>query len=169
MNKKSSLLIGLIALFTLLTLGLGLFHANQSSQIDEDILIIKTAQKTFKLSLDEIMAYDKTVFVANVKASGADPVESEFGGILLSELIMLQGIQLKGNETFTFKAIDGYQTNVSFEEVMQANNVYLVYERNGVKTANRANGGTGPLEIVIALDTFSQRWNKHLIQIEITP
>ena len=169
MNKKNTWLIGLIVLFGLSTILLGFLNANKAGKIDEEILTINTSQKTIELSLNEIMAFDKVTFNALVKSSKNDPVATEFGGVLLYDVLMAQDITLSDDATVVFKAIDGYQTSVTGVEVKQANNIYVVYERNGEKTVNRADGGTGPLEIVIALDPFSQRWNKYLIEIEITP
>jgi flagellar basal body-associated protein FliL len=169
MNKKSIWLIGLIIVFTLATVWLGFFNAEQASEIDEEVLIIKTSKETIEITLLEIMAFTKVSFETQVKSSGNDPVATEFGGVLLYDILIAKGILLIGEETIVFKALDGYQTSVSAQEVKQPDNVYVVYERNKEKTTNRASQGTGPMEIVVALDNFSQRWNKHLIEIEIVP
>jgi hypothetical protein len=169
MNKKSVWLIGLIILFAVITITLGFLNADKASKIDNEVLTIKSPQKSIELALKEIMAFDKVTFEALVKSSGNEPETTEFGGVLLYDVLVAKGIILSEEQMVVFKALDGYQTNVSALEVKQADNIYIVYERNGERTANRTDGGTGPLEIVVAQDPFSQRWNKYLIEIEIKP
>ena len=169
MNKKTMWLIALMLTSLTLMISLGIFHASEAEQIDQELLKVKSVDQTIELSLEQIMAFDKVIFEANVKSSGNDPILTQFGGVLLQDVLVAQGIVLEGSETVVFKAVDGYQTSVLAQEVLQPNNIYIVYERNGEKTKSRADGGTGPLEIVIALDPFSQRWNKFLVEIEIRP
>ncbi len=119
-----------------------------------------------ELTMDEILSFEKVDFQANVKSSGNDPVLTDFGGVLLNDVLLSLDIQLE-DHTVTFKAEDGYQTMVTAEEVLQQDNVYLVYEREFKRTLSKEEGGTGPFEIVIAQDAFSQRWNKYLVEIII--
>lgn len=169
MSKQTKWLVVIIVILMVAFLSLGLYHANQASQLDDQALTIKTANKTIHLTIEDILSFDKVEFEANVKSTGNDPVLTNFGGVLLADVLAFHQITLSGSETVVFKAIDGYHTNVSGLEVLQPDNVYIVYERENQRTKSRAEGGSGPLEIVIALDAFSQRWNKYLIEIEIKP
>ncbi len=169
MNKKSVGLFGLIALSALIMVVLGYYHGQQAGKIDDEMLRIKTTQRSYEVSLTDIMTFDIVIFEATVRSSGNDPEVIEFGGVLLFDILVDLDIDLSGEETVIFKSLDGYQTRVSAQEVMQTDNVYVVYQRNQQKTLSRSEGGTGPLEVVIALDPFSQRWNKYLVEIEIAP
>lgn len=141
--------------------------SNNSKGNDSNVtLSIIFEGENFVVTMDEILAYDKVDFQANVKSSGNDPVLTDFGGVFLNDILQSLDIQLE-DHTVTFKANDGYQTMVTAQEVLQQDNVYLVYEREFNRTLSQDEGGTGPLEIVIVQDAFSQRWNKFVVEIII--
>jgi len=169
MNRKTIWLFGLITITTLMVLVLGFLHAQEAREINDEILIIRENKKSFEIHLSDIMAFDLTNFEATVRSSGNHSEVVIFSGIVLNDFLRNFQIKLSGSETIIFKSIDGFQSSVSAKEVLQSDNVFLVVKRNHQKTLSRSEGGTGPMEIVIALDAFSQRWNKHLIEIEIIP
>lgn len=169
MKQNTLLLISLIALATIMTLVLGFFHAQEAREIDEKTLTIRHNQNVTIIHLDDVMKFDLTEFEATVRSSGNQSEVVLFSGILLNDFLNYLEIPLLGTETVVFKSIDGFQSRVSAAEILQPDNVYLVLKRNQQKTVGRSEGGTGPMEIVIALDAFSQRWNKFLIEIEIIP
>lgn len=160
-----------LAFVFLLFLGACQSSNDNDDQINDNdvILTIVSENDEHTLTLSEIMNnYNKVEFQANVKSSGNDPVLTDFGGVELKEILTDLNINLD-NQNVVFKSEDGYQTMVSAEDVLMDDNVYVVFERNFERTTSADQGGSGPLEIVIAQDPFSQRWNKYLIEIEITP
>ena len=169
MKINTILLIGLITIATGLTLVLGFFHAQEAREIDDATLRIISNNKAYEIHLEDLMNFELTDFEATVRASGNVSETIVFSGIWLYDLFYHLDIPLMGHETVVFKSIDGFQSRVSAEEIVQPNNIYLVLKRNQQKTLARSEGGTGPMEIVIALDAFSQRWNKFLVEIEIIP
>ncbi len=162
--------VGLAFVF-LLFLGACQQPSDGDNQINDNdvILTIVSENDEHTLTLTEIINnYTKVDFQANIKSSGNDPVLTDFGGVKLKEILTDLNIDLD-NQQVVFKSEDGYQTMVSAQDVLMDDNVYVVFERNFERTTSADQGGSGPLEIVIAQDPFSQRWNKHLIEIEITP
>jgi hypothetical protein len=99
--------------------------------------------------------------------SETDPTERSFTGVPLAVVAEDLGVSLDGAEQVIFMAADGYTTAVTGDEAADPENVYIVYERDGQPSGTKAQGGTGPMEIVIAKDDFAQRWCKFLMDITI--
>lgn len=169
MKKKSVYLFAMIAILAVVVIILASMNRDIAGKKDETILRIQKGNAQVSITLEQLLSYPSETFTANVKSSGKDPVPTEFTGVWLNEILVDHEIGLTGSEQVTFKAIDGYQTNVLGNEVLDPKNIYVVYKRNGEFTKSRAQGGSGPMEIVIVKDPFSQRWNKYLVEIVITP
>ena len=169
MKRKNFLLMAIIAFLVVAVAILASMNKEIAKEKDETSLLIKMGSQQVVISFEELLRYQPSTFIANVKSSGKDPVPTEFTGVLLSTILQDKGFNLSGSEQVTFKAIDGYQTNVLGSEVLEDENIYVVYKREGEFTKSRAQGGSGPMEIVIAKDPFSQRWNKFLVEIVIVP
>lgn len=159
----AALVIG-VAVFALLNAG-NLEDKKDSQQ--NAWVTIKRGETEIKIDLEYLKTFEKQVFKATVDTSKTDPVERSFSGVALGTVLEDKGLNLEGAKQVTFKAADGYTTVVTAEEAAQDENVYLVYERDGKPSGTKAQGGTGPIEIVIRKDQFSQRWCKFLMEITI--
>jgi hypothetical protein len=106
-------------------------------------------------------------FPAVVRSSGEKPVETEYTGIELKELLSGFDISLDDENRITFNASDGYRIILMGEEIKEPKNVYLVFKRDGELLKAKNKGGKGPYQIVIRRDPFSQRWIKHVDEIII--
>ena len=65
------------------------------------------------------------------------------------------------------RAIDGYTVALSIEEVLDEENVYLAYAIDGKPLRSKSQGGSGPYQLIVRKDQFSQRWCKFVVEIEI--
>lgn len=147
-------------------LNAGDIGAKQASQDSATVTVVQgTASKAFDLAY--LKALRKESFSATVDTSKADPEERAFGGVPLAAVLSELGFGLDGARQVVFKAADGYTSVVTAEEAADAENVYLVYERDGKPSGTKQQGGSGPIEIVIAKDQFAQRWCKFLMEIVI--
>ncbi|MTI54747.1 hypothetical protein [Geosporobacter ferrireducens] len=108
---------------------------------------------------------DAILFPAVVRSSGQKPVETSYKGIELSKLFSSLDIELSNIEKVTFNAADGYRVILSIEELKEPGNTYLTFERNGAHLKSKKQGGSGPFQLVIRRDPFSQRWIKHVDEI----
>ena len=138
----------------------------QASQDSATVTVTMGDQK-IEFDLAYLKSFDKTVFDATVDTSKSGPAKKTFGGVPLAIVLEAKGIALDGAKEVTFKAADGYASIVTAEEAKDKENIYLVYERDGKASGTKQNGGSGPIEIVMRKDTFSQRWCKFLMTIEV--
>ncbi|AKL94370.1 oxidoreductase [Clostridium aceticum] len=106
-------------------------------------------------------------FEANLKSSGKDPVEHIYKGVPLSKVLMSKNLSIEDKEQVIVRSIDGYTVALGIEEVMQEDNVYIAYERDGEALGKKEEGGSGPYQIIIRKDPFSQRWTKFVVEVEL--
>ena len=153
-----------VAVFALLNAGN--VKEKQESQDNATVTVIMGDQEeTFDLAY--LKSYEKTEFNAIQDTSDTDAVEKSFGGVPLITVLNDLGFDISGSEQVVFAAADGYTSVVTTEVAMDSENVYLVYERDGEPSGTKQEGGSGPIEIIIAKDEFAQRWCKFLMEIEI--
>lgn len=138
----------------------------QASQLYETLMIV-TNEEEILFDLDYLKEYEATHFTALIDTNDNDTIEGTFTGVPLIYILNDKRISLEGAEGITFIAADVYMTRVSIDEVMDEDNIYIVYERNGQPSGTMKDGGTGPIEMIIKKDVFSQRWCKYLMEIKI--
>ena len=135
---------------------------------EKPTLSIKAAMQEYNIESEDIYQNAEAVtFPAVVRSSGEKPVETEFKGIELKTLFADFCIAAKDTDRITFNASDGYRVILDMDEVLEPYNVYLVFERDGELLKSKKNGGSGPYQLVIRTDPFSQRWVKHVDEIVI--
>lgn len=171
-NKKKWIIVVCIVVLVLVVavfaiLNAGNLEDKKESQEKAEVTITRNDEQVAVFTLEKLEKYEKTVFNANLDKSGEEAVEKSFGGVFLNDVLTDLQISLNGDEHVIFVAADGYTTAITATEVLEADNIYLVYERDGEPTGTKASGGSGPIEIVIAKDDFSQRWCKFLMEIQI--
>lgn len=173
MKNKNRLILAACIIFLIIgaalfaILNTGDIKEKKQSQEEAEVKITLNGEEAAVFTLFELMKYKKIVFTANLDENGEDSLKKTFGGVPLKDVFADLDITINEDESIIFSAADGYQTAAAGWEVLQEDNIYLVYERDGRQTGTKADGGTGPIEIVIAKDDFSQRWCKFLMEIKI--
>lgn len=128
---------------------------------------IKSEEEIQEIDYDTIYTNENAIsFPSVVRSSGKKPVETEFKGVELSKLFEAVNIDAKSFDKFTFVGSDGYSIMLKREEILQPNNAYLVFERDGEKLKT-SNSGSGPFQLIIRTDSFSQRWVKRIVEITL--
>src|SRR5690554_2417194 len=92
---------------------------------------------------------DSSSFQAIVRSSGEKPYEAEYTGIELTKLFTNIGLDIRPYKRITFNASDGYRIILSIEEIMDPNNAYLTYKRDGELMKSKKKGGNGPFQLVL--------------------
>lgn len=165
-NKKMWVITGVIVLLAAAVAVFALLNAQALPQQDDVVRIVfGQTQKT--VSLADLQAIGAESFTATVNAKGQEPKEIVFTGVPLIEVLRHNKIDIDGMEQAVFKAADGFASAASTKEVEEADNIYIVFERDAEPSGSMQQGGTGPFEIVIRNDPFPQRWCRNLVEIEI--
>lgn len=168
MNKRRWLIAAITAVLMMAVALFAVLNSQGMSQSgrSEDVTI-SFGDRAEAFDIEYLKGFMITTFTANLDTNGNDPVENSFGGVPLITVFEDKGFDISSAKQIVFKAADGYSSVVLPEEVLDIDNIYVVYERNGKPSGTVAQGGTGPVEIVIKKDTFSQRWCKYLEEIVI--
>jgi hypothetical protein len=173
--KNKKLLIIIIAIMAVLTIALGVTaYLNMGNVADKKtlqekavIMIASGDKKLAQANMAYITGLGEEEFKANLKKSGKSPVEHSYTGIPLKNLLSGLEINTAGVTTVVLKAIDGYSSALTLDEVLEEDNVYIVYKMDGKLLENAENGGDGPYMALIRKDTYSQRWCKLLTEINL--
>jgi hypothetical protein len=91
-----------------------------------------------------------------------------FDGVFLKEILMAYKIDSDEITLLEVLSVDNYKIEISKEELLQDDNVYLVYKQDGEYLLSLEEGGNGPFMIVFKQDELSTRWSKFVAAIKVT-
>jgi hypothetical protein len=77
------------------------------------------------------------------------------------------GLNFEGKNAAIVTAVDGYVVSVGMDKLMDDENVYLAYMREGELIGTYEEGGRGPYMMIISKDQFSQYWCKYAYSVEL--
>lgn len=166
--KKVGIIIIVLALIVAVTAVLNREGLKEKalSQQNAILLIVADGIET-EVDFPTIQELPDYTFDAVLKSSGKAPVDTSYTGVQLKDILEASEIHLDGKTQVITKAVDGYTVALSMEEVLEDDNVYIIYKRDGEDLGTREDGGSGPYQVVIRKDQFGQRWNKYLMEIEV--
>jgi DMSO/TMAO reductase YedYZ molybdopterin-dependent catalytic subunit len=141
--------------------------AKKESQQNAYVIIKSGGSEMARVDLEQLQQMNVVDVEANLKRSGKDPEKHVYTGVLLKEVFEAAGIDTNGKDTVIMKAADGYTSAIGMEETLQDDNVYIVFKIDGQPLGTKEQGGSGPLQVILAKDPFSQRWCKFVMEIEL--
>lgn len=142
--------------------------AKEAQGVSENAeIIIKDGNSQVSLSFDEINSLEEVEFNAVLDTSDSGPKENTYTGVLLKEIIEKVGMDIEDKKQMVVKALDGYVVALKISEVIDEDNVYLAYKLDGQPLRSKEQGGSGPYQLIIRKDQFSQRWCKFVVEIEL--
>ncbi len=169
MKSKITLAIIILALIVGVTGFINLKSVEVKKDLEENsrFVIKEKGKEVATLDMKEVRSLGETEFKANLKKSGKDPVRYNYTGVPFKNILMKYNINLDDKSAIVFTAIDGYTVAVEIEKILEDDNVYLVYMRDGDTLGNKENGGNGPYQMIISKDPFSQYWCKFAIEADV--
>lgn len=130
-------------------------------------IIVKGDEMESMIKFEDIVELGEVEFLATLDTSDTDPEDYSYTGIPLINLIEEVGISIADKRQVIVRGIDGYTVVFSIDEVMDEDNIYLAYKINDRYLDSRERGGSGPYQIIVKKDQFSQRWCKFVVELEI--
>lgn len=131
------------------------------------IKIIDLKGNEMEVTLEELVDYGEADFVATKDTSTSDPIEYDYTGVLLKDVFEEMEIDIEGIKGVVVSASDGYKVTIEDEKIQQDDNVYLTYMREGKWLESKDNSGSGPIQLIVSKDQFSQYWCKYVTSIEL--
>lgn len=172
-NKNSNRVIVAIIVLLVLTIATLAFVNRETfiekQQLNNDAIftVLENGEEIASYNMEEIIALGEVDFNANLKTNGKDPIKHQYTGVLLRKILEAAGVDYTNKESAIVSAIDGYVVAVSIEKLMEDDNVYLSYKREGELLGTREAGGNGPYQLIISKDKFSQYWCKYAYSVEL--
>lgn len=165
---KNKVLIIIIALLAIATLILG-FLNKQSIDVSgkEGTIKFIYGESSVELSFEEITSLDYKEFSAVEDTSRTGPTARKYKGVLLKEVLNKVNISnenILSSSKIIVKGLDGYVIALHPEEIM-GNTAYLVFEKDGKELGTMKRGGSGPFQLIVKSDSFSQRWCKYVYEV----
>ena len=173
MKNKQNFIIGMIIVVLVAVIGITAFlnrdNVADKTQLNNDEIfsVMDTDKEIKNYSMEDIQALGEVEFYANLKSSGNDPIEYLYTGVPLVRILQDAGVDLEGKRAAIVSAIDGYVVSISMDKVLDEENVYLAYMREGKLIGTREDGGDGPYQMIISKDKFSQFWCKYAYSVEM--
>jgi hypothetical protein len=119
-------------------------------------------------TLEEVRALPSVSVKKSIVSSNHADESGVFTGVPLHNLIKaVDADLLTGERRFITRAEDGFASVFTTREVLEPDNIIIVYAKDGQSLDRYEEGGTGPLRIIIQGDAFGNRSTKYLKQIEI--
>lgn len=170
MNSKKIIfsVVGVLVCLVLILayLNRGDLAVKNQLQTDEKFRVIYN-DTTYEISMDDLNKIGIEDFTATVDTSTTEPHEEAFKGVEVTKVFEFLDIDVNNVTSLEFKALDGYASAVTSEELLTPENVYIVVEREGEALGTKAEGGSGPYMMIIKSSQFSQRWCKFLQDVVI--
>lgn len=172
MSKNTKILLSIIIILVVViavTLYLNKDIVEENNKLNQNAIFIvyENGSELKSYTMDEIQHLGETNFKANLKTNGKAPIEYEYTGVLLKNILEDAGIILDNKEAVIVTAADGYSVAVEIDKVLENDNVYLAYMREGESIKSKDEGGRGPYQMIISKDQFSQFWCKYAINVDV--
>ena len=168
---KNKYLIVAVTSVILLTIVVAMWIISGNSLGDgversKTITFVVDGREAATIDRDFFGAMDSRTFPAVIRSNGKKPQQTRYTGVALDSLFQRLDLDLTGKSQVVVKAIDGYVTVLTMDELQQGR-VYLAYQMDGEDLKPINEGGAGPFQLVIPSDPFSQRWCKYVYQVEV--
>ncbi|SKC49268.1 molybdopterin-dependent oxidoreductase [Maledivibacter halophilus] len=169
MNKKITIIVVILVAIVGITSYLNLKSVEVKKELQEDakFIIKENGKEVATLDMKEIRTLGEREFKANLKKDGKDPIPYTYTGVPLKNIFEKYNISLEDKSAVIVSAVDGYTVAVDLNKVLEEDNVYLAYMREGQSIGNRENGGKGPYQMIISKDQFSQHWCKFAVEADV--
>ncbi len=165
--SSKKILVFCIMLLVLIVAFLSLLERGKSSGLKEGALVIKagdTVLGSFTVAdLRKLPTVDKRMTIHSTRGNTVH----DFTGVpLLTVLNSIDPALTQKHKKIVSKGVDNYTSGMSMDEVLQPDNVYIVYADYGKPLKTKA-GGDGSMKVIICNDEFGQRFTYWLVSLEL--
>ncbi len=166
-QRKQYKRVGMIMVFLAVVIGVFAFLNLQGKKPVEGVLEIKAEELVIAtLDIDDVKqlpAVKKKVVINSTQGLSkheftCTPLAVVFNKIDPEIVNQYQKVITKG--------VDNYTSVVEMEEVLEEDNVYLVYEDQG-SLLKMKSGKEGAMQVIVLYDEFGQRFTNFLVELEL--
>lgn len=170
MKKQTGILIAGVAVLAVMVgvfafLNKGSVAEKKRLETDAVFKISQGGKVLCEVSMADLEAIGQKDFQATLDTSKSEPTQVVFTGVEVKDILAYKKISTQGITTFEFKALDGYASAVTMQEVQTGQNVYICTKMNQKALGTKSEGGMGPYLMIVKSSQYSQRWCKFVEEI----
>ena len=157
-NSTKGIIAVIVVLIVIIAVFAGINAKNTNTSVDGLTLTVGDNETVY--TIEDLKAMDGIETMNKTIKSGKSADETgDFTGVPLSALLLqnLTEEELKAYSAVVVTSGDGYATSYSVDEVLQPQNVMVIFEKDGEALVPYTDGGSGPIRIVVMNDTFGTR------------
>ncbi len=170
LSKQTKILIGiiaglcaLVALFAFLNAG----DVSYKKTLEMNAIFeLKNSEESKQITMNNMLALTPAEIPAVMDTSNTNPTDVTFVGVQLKDIFDFANMEING-DVIEVRALDGYTSALTKEEVMQDNNVYICIAMDGQTLKTKSEGGMGPYLMIIKSSAYSQRWCKFVQEVVV--
>lgn len=138
-----------------------------ATQREAEIILKVGGEEFDRVKFDNMMLLTQHTFEEVLQSSDSPDQTDVYKGVLMKDVLDEYRIPYEDKEQIMAQSADGFSTVFTIEEVLEDDNVYIVYEINGEPLAPKDEGGSGPYQLVVRQDEFAMRWIKFLMELDV--
>ena len=171
MNKTSKAAIFIIVL--LIVVFLAALSMNKSeiesrrALLESSTIEVISEDQSDMVGLEVLQYLGLEEFEAVLDTSSTDASLYKYSGVQLVKLLASLGYEIDGKDMIIATGADGFSVAYSGEEVLEDGNIYIAVMEEGKYLGGIEDGGSGPYEIIVINDSFSNRRCKWITGIEV--
>jgi DMSO/TMAO reductase YedYZ molybdopterin-dependent catalytic subunit len=167
MNKGTKIVIVLFVVFVVAAVPL-YFYLHSGGEQEGTLQIEGLVSNPFNLTVSELQALPSSSIDVTLDSSTHQDEEGTFTYTGVTLWSILESADVSENASSVYvQAIDGYGTTLRLSDVQQDSSILLVYEKDGQPLAPLAEGGEGPIRLIIGSDQYAQRWVKSVVTLQV--
>lgn len=141
----------------------------RQGDVQEDTLTVYRGEEAVAVfSYEEICAMASVTFEKNIVSGSQADESGSFTGVPLRDILEAADEAFPEDcRSVSAAASDGFMTAFSAEELLADDSICVVWQKDGRPLEGRAEGGSGPLRIVAAEDSFGNRSVKYLVSLTV--
>lgn len=170
MNKKVLTIVIsvlVVAIGVLAFLNAGNVKEKKELEMNAEFYLVSADGLKVTVNMKDMLDLKPVDFTAVRDTSTTDPTEVKYTGVELKKILDSKKVKLDESNKIEVKALDGYASALSYDEVLQDENVYIVLKCEQEPLKTKAEGGTGPYMMIVRSSAYSQRWCKFVQEVDI--
>jgi len=142
-------------------------EAPEDADADEEAAFTVTiGSESYTVTMSDFEAIGLVDFYA-IDRRGGGEVRIDFTGVPIAEILGSLDIELEAIENIMFTAANGNTGDIPVSEALNPEYGFLAVTENGAPLGAWADDGAGPFRLVMAQDSFPQRWLRNVVDIEV--
>lgn len=167
MTDNRKILIAIVV-FVVLVAAFALWNINGLKDEFNGIAIEADGERLVTFTMEELRALPPVEVEKTITSGEKKEEHGLYKGVPIEKLLDRADESWREKyKSFTLWGGDGYASAISKSDIIEGENVLIVYEKDGKPLEHFSEGGAGPIRAIIVMDPFGNRSAQYLVKIEL--